>query len=74
MMTPQDFKAARIELRLSQDEMASDLGVFDGRTVRRWESGERRIPGEIEIVIAYWRRDIAEQRPRIVLTTPPGAI
>lgn len=69
-MTPEEFRAARLELGLSQSEMASDLGVFDARTVRRWEAGERRIPGEIEIVIAYWRRDVAEHRDRIVLTTP----
>lgn len=66
-MTPKEFKAARLELGLSQSEMASDLGVFDKRTIRRWETGDRRIPGEIDIVIAYWRRDAAEGRDRIVM-------
>lgn len=66
-MTPQEFRDARIRLGLSQDEMASDLGVHDGRTVRRWEAGERRIPGEIDIVLAYWIRDLEAGRDRIVM-------
>jgi len=73
-MTPQEFKAARLELGLSQREMASDLGVFDQRTVRRWEHGERRIPGEMEIVIAYWLRDKNERRDRIVLVAPAHVV
>lgn len=71
-MTPQDFRDARIRLGLSQDEMASDLGVHDGRTVRRWEAGERRIPGEIDIVIAYWLRDLEAGADRIVMLPAEG--
>lgn len=66
-MTPQEFRDARLRLGLSQKEMASNLGVHDGRTVRRWEAGDRRIPGEIDIVLAYWIRDLESGRDRIVM-------
>ena len=66
-MTPEDFRDTRLRLGLSQKEMASDLGVHDDRTVRRWEAGERRIPGEIDIVLAYWLRDLEHGRDRIVM-------
>ena len=50
-MTPKEFRAIRRTLRLSQNDLARKLGVSDGRTVRRWESGERKISGPIEILI-----------------------
>lgn len=75
-MTPEEFKAARLDLKLSQNEIAMDLGVSDSRTVRRWEAGDRDIPGSIAIVIEYWRRDLVEGRDRIVMlpaeATLPG--
>ena len=44
-MTPADFRKIRHTLDLSAQHMARALGVSDGRTVRRWEAGDRDIPG-----------------------------
>lgn len=44
-MTPTDFRAARQQLDLSQNTLARLLRVSSARTVRRWEKGERDIPG-----------------------------
>jgi DNA-binding transcriptional regulator YiaG len=54
-MTPIQFKQARLRLGLSQSEMAEALGVegaHGGRTVRRWESGERTVPGSVAKLLA----------------------
>ena len=42
-MTPQQFKDARNRLGYSQADLAHewDMGEHGGRTIRRWESGER---------------------------------
>ena len=42
-MTPADFKAAREALCLSQNDLAEvwGMGSNGGRTIRRWENGER---------------------------------
>ena len=42
-MTPKQFREMRESLGLSQDQLAKMLGVSSGRTVRRWELGEREI-------------------------------
>lgn len=53
-MTPDQFREARLRLGLTQSEMADRLGI-DGehraRTVRRWESGERAIPGPVALLL-----------------------
>ncbi len=46
-MTPSEFRAIRILLKLSQQKMAEYLGIKSGRTVRAWEAGERIIPDYI---------------------------
>jgi transcriptional regulator with XRE-family HTH domain len=43
-MTPAELKTARKELGLSAQAFARLIGVHDGRTVRRWESGGAPIP------------------------------
>ena len=48
MMTPADLKAARKALGLSAEGFARLVGVQSGRTVRRWERGDRDIPGTVE--------------------------
>ena len=48
MMTPADLKAARKALGLSAVGFARLVGVQSGRTVRRWERGDRDIPGTVE--------------------------
>ena len=42
-MTPEQFKAARRALGYSQQALADEWGMGQngGRTIRRWESGER---------------------------------
>jgi DNA-binding transcriptional regulator YiaG len=50
-MTPADLKAARHTLGLSAEGFARLVSVESGRTVRRWESGERDIPGPIVVLV-----------------------
>ena len=40
-MTPEQFKEARLKLGLTQPQLATLWGIGCGRTIRRWESGER---------------------------------
>lgn len=42
-MTPDEFKATRESLCLSQNDLAEvwGMGANGGRSIRRWESGER---------------------------------
>lgn len=42
-MTREQFKQARQSLGLSQQQLSDEWGMGDngGRTIRRWESGER---------------------------------
>jgi transcriptional regulator with XRE-family HTH domain len=42
-MTRQEFKQARLDLGMTQEQIAAAVGVSSGRTVRRWESGERNV-------------------------------
>ena len=44
-MTPLQFRAARRALCYSQQALADEWGMGDngGRTIRRWESGERSL-------------------------------
>jgi DNA-binding transcriptional regulator YiaG len=52
-MAPEEFRAAREQLRLSADGMARKLRMsrWGERTVRRWESGESPISGVVEVAI-----------------------
>lgn len=43
-MQPSDLTAIRRRMGLTQDGLAKLMNV-DVRTIRRWESGERSIPG-----------------------------
>ena len=58
--TPGDLKAAREFMGLSADGLARMLGIEDGRTVRRWEAGDRELPGPVVVVmetaIGYLRK------------------
>jgi hypothetical protein len=49
--TPAQLRAAREFLELSADGLARMVGVEDGRTVRRWESGERELPGSVTVMV-----------------------
>jgi transcriptional regulator with XRE-family HTH domain len=49
--TPEALKDARAALGLSADALARIVRVEDGRTVRRWEAGEREIPGPVIVIL-----------------------
>lgn len=50
-MTPAELKSARHALGLSAEGFAKWVRVESGRTVRRWESGERDIPGPVQVLV-----------------------
>ena len=52
-LTPAEFREARQKLGLSQEQLSQLLQVGSGRTVRRWEAGERDIPGPV-VVLMHW--------------------
>jgi DNA-binding transcriptional regulator YiaG len=60
-MTPTQFKDARERLGLSQAELSLVFGVATDRTVRRWEAGERDIPGPVIVLMKLIMRS-AEAR------------
>lgn len=49
-MTPAELKAARHSLGMSAEAFARVLQVQSGRTVQRWEAGERDIPGPVLVL------------------------
>jgi hypothetical protein len=49
--TPEALKDARATLGLSAGALARIVRVEDGRTVRRWEAGEREIPGPVIVIV-----------------------
>jgi DNA-binding transcriptional regulator YiaG len=51
-MTPSDLKSTRQALGLSAEGFARLVGVESGRTVRRWEAGDRDIPGPVIVIIS----------------------
>ena len=53
-MTPAELKSARAALGLSAEGFARAVRVESGRTVRRWESGERDIPGPVLALLDIW--------------------
>ena len=50
-VTHDDLKAARHALGLSAEGFAKLVGVESGRTVRRWEAGDRDIPGPVIVIV-----------------------
>jgi DNA-binding transcriptional regulator YiaG len=50
-MSPDEFKRARLELGMSQNDIAEFLGVASDRTIRRWEEGDKDIPGPVLLVL-----------------------
>jgi len=61
-MDAEQFRQAREVLGMTQTELAYRVGVKPGkhmdRTVRRWERGERKVPGSVAILIEQMLRDI----------------
>ena len=50
-MTPEELKSARHALGLSAEGFASWVNVQSGRTVRKWEAGDRDIPGPVAVLV-----------------------
>jgi len=50
-MTPAEFRYIRHALGLSTQGLARLLQVSSGRTVRRWEAGDRDIPGPVRVLM-----------------------
>lgn len=50
-MTPSELKATRHALGLSAEGFARLVRVESGRTVRRWEAGDRDIPGPVIVIV-----------------------
>ena len=61
-MDAEQFKHARRALGMTQTELAHKVGVKPGkhmdRTVRRWEKGERKVPGSVAALVEMLLRDI----------------
>ena len=65
------FRRARIGTGLSHDGFAELVGVADGRTVRRWEAGEKDIPGSVWLVLELLY-EIPEARKYLNLNVDPN--
>lgn len=55
-MTPTEIKEARRKLGLSAKELAKAVGIdgiHGGRTVRRWEAGDRKPSVAVVILIQH---------------------
>lgn len=50
-MTPAEFRSIRVQLGLSQSGLARLFRVQSDRTIRKWEAGERDIPGPAQVLI-----------------------
>jgi DNA-binding transcriptional regulator YiaG len=50
-VTPTEFRHIRHALGLSAEGLARLLQVSSGRTVRRWEAGNRNIPGPVRALM-----------------------
>lgn len=55
-MTAEQFKAARIKLGLTQEQMAEALGVNSSRMIRQYESGNVPIRETIEKLVQLLSR------------------
>jgi DNA-binding transcriptional regulator YiaG len=61
-MTPETLRAARTALGLSADRFAKLVRVESGRTVRRWEAGDRDIPGPVSVLVDALLGSLAVRR------------
>ena len=71
-MTPSEFRAARHTLGHSSQAMAKALGLSDGRAVRRYEAGDRRISGPIELLVNRMLADHRLHEDREPYQAEPG--
>lgn len=50
-MTPADLRAARKRLGLTQAQLACRLELESDRAIRRYENGDRPIPGPVKVAV-----------------------
>lgn len=52
-MTPDDFRAVRNSLGLTQHELAKalEMGRWGFQTVGKWERGEQPVPGPVRVAL-----------------------
>lgn len=50
-MSPGQFKAIREQAGYSVDQLAAVLRISDGRSVRRWEDGSRKVSGPVSLLM-----------------------
>ena len=55
-MTPAEFKGARADAGLPTQQAAAIALESDLRTVRRWENGERAVPGPVRVALRCMAR------------------
>ncbi len=55
-MKPEKFLKIRKKLKLTQSQIAKDLGVTE-RAIRYYEAGDREIPLSIEKLLQYVAKD-----------------
>ena len=71
-MTPDDFRAARQALGLTQNACAARLGIASGRTIRRWEKGQREIdPPAARLLADLVALDALRERTAAALAFTP---
>lgn len=63
MMAKDEYRTALATLGLAQEEVGRLLGI-DGRSARRWATGEVKIPGPVEMHIRQWL-----ERPELLEVT-----
>ena len=51
VFSPAYFRYLRVKLGLSHDKFAELIDMGSGRNIRRWESGEKEIPGSVWLVL-----------------------
>lgn len=62
-MTGAEFKSARIAAGLPTQQAAATALESDLRTVRRWENGERAVPGPVRVALRCMTQLRALDRP-----------
>ena len=72
-VTPAQFKAARQALGYSAEGLARALRVQSGRTVRRWEKGDRDIPGPAVVALAFMLARAGRDPAAYGTALPPDA-
>lgn len=55
------FRRCRHALGLLVAGMAQTLRIADGRTIRRWETGERDVPGPVWVALGFLLRRAGER-------------